>query len=160
MTDRDYLRLAYQAAAKLSHDPDTKNGSILVSGGQHVVGANRFPDGVRVLPHRVQRPAKYGYMEHAERDVIYRAIKQGLETAGSTMYCPYIACADCARAIIIAGVIRVVGHKQLMAKLPERWRESVLLGDLMLDEAGIQRDYYVGMIGDVEHTFDGGIWRP
>jgi dCMP deaminase len=49
-------------------------------------------------------------MEHAERDAIYKAAFVGMQTEGATLYVPWFACADCARAIIAAGITRVVGN--------------------------------------------------
>jgi deoxycytidylate deaminase len=78
--------------------------------------------------------------------VIYAAAKAGICTEGSTMICPWFACADCARAIVLAGVKQVIGHKQRMELTPDRWSGSVNHGDVILKEAGIDCIYYDGTI--------------
>ena len=138
MTETDYLREACRYAADNSHDPSTQNGAVLVSGRRLIYAANRFPTGVAVTGGRLERPTKYSFMEHAERGVIYAAAAAGVPTAGSTLYCPWFACADCARAIICAGIAEVVGLSLPMDdEASKRWAESVATGLLMLTEAGV-----------------------
>lgn len=158
----EYLRLAYSAAAAGSDDPSTHNGAVLVlsTGRLSLCGSNHFPRGVIKSEDRLERPKKYAYMEHAERDVILRAAQAGVRTDGATLYVPWYACSDCARAIIGAGISRVVGHKQMFDKTPERWRASIADGDAMLDEAGVICEQYDGPIGGVRVLFDGEWWTP
>lgn len=156
-----YLRLAYSAAASGSDDPSTHNGAVLVlTTGDIFCGSNHFPRGVIRSADRLERPKKYAYMEHAERDVILKAASAGGMTKGATLYVPWYACADCARAIIGAGISRVVGHKQMFDKTPERWRASIADGDAMLDEAGVIREQYDGPLFAVRVRFDGQWWHP
>ena len=157
----EYLRLAYCAAAAGSDDPSTHNGAVLVlPTGFSFSGSNHFPRGVIKSADRLERPKKYAYMEHAERDVILKAALAGGMTKGATLYVPWYACADCARAIIGAGISRVVGHKQMFDKTPERWRASIADGYAMLDEAGVIREQYDGSVGGVRVLFDGEWWTP
>jgi dCMP deaminase len=163
----DYLRNAYRYAELFSDDPLTKNGAVLVGVDGRIigVGANTLPENVEKTPERLERPTKYRFMEHAERNAIYHAAVIGASTLGSTlgstMYCFWITCADCARAIIQAGVKRVVGHKQFcdIAK-SDRWDESIEAGFAMLKEAGVTVDFYDGPIGDVTAYYDGKVWKP
>lgn len=159
---RDLLRRAYALAARESDDPDTNNGAVLVDRYGSLIGesANVFPDGVSVTAERQQRPTKYSYMVHAERGAIYKAARSGLQAKGGMLVVPWYACADCAQAIIQAGVVRVVGHRQMLDATPDRWKETIVLADAMLDEAGVVRDYYDGPIGDVTIKFNGGDWSP
>lgn len=164
-SDLDYLWLAYRYASTHSDDPATHNGAILRTvDGRLIFGANHLPEGVLKTPDRLERPNKYAYMEHAERDVILLAARRGVKTEGATLYVPWYACADCARAIIGAGIIRVVGHKQMFDKTPERWRASIAQGDEMLDEARVMRDVLdcprLAQPGDFEVLFDGEYWTP
>ena len=161
MTEQQYLRLAYIAAHKSSDDPNTKNGSVLLlTSGMFFAGSNHFPEGVKKTPERLVSPEKLKWIEHAERDVIFRAAIFGAKTNNSILYCPYAACCDCARAIVLAGVRKVVAHKQCMDKMPERWRASVEAGNDILFEGGVELALYDGPIGGVEHLFDGQVWQP
>jgi len=164
-----WLRKAYENAYDFSDDPSTQNGSVLIPAG-HIsnlpcFGANHFPHNVEVTPERLaDRDTKLFFMEHAERDAIYTAAIRGIPTLNATLYVPWFACADCARAIISTGITRVVGHKQMMDKTPERWVASIQAADVMLDEAGVQRVYYDGPIFTAtEHfkvLFNGEFWTP
>lgn len=132
-----YLRIACHAATTVSDDVHTQNGAALVTPrGDVVVEANRLPPDVVKTIDRLQRPLKYSYIEHAERNVIYRAAKMGVPTKHATLYCPWFACAECARAIICAGITRVIG----LAGPPAHgaWQESCDRGDEMFREAGVE----------------------
>ena len=63
-----------------------------------------FDDYLNVIEERQERPEKYYWFEHAERNSIYNAARIGVSTKGSKMYMTCgVPCADCARAIINAG---------------------------------------------------------
>lgn len=163
-TSRGYLLAAY-AAAKHSPDPSTQNGAVLVPSkyDEHapfIIGYNKFPNGVAVEPNRLVKPIKYSFMEHAERYVIYRAACMGVSTCGATLYVPWFACVDCARAIIISGISKVVGHKQAMERDSCFWRESINTAMDMLHEAKIDIELYDGQLGCDEVLFSGKMWQP
>jgi dCMP deaminase len=156
MNETDYLREACRYAAERSDDPSTQNGAVLVSGTQLIYAANRFPTGVAVTGERLERPLKYSFMEHAERGVIYAAAAAGVPTAGATLYCPWFACADCARAIICAGIREVVGLSLPMDdQAAKRWAENVEKGLSMLTEAGVIQRWMTCEMG-VTLLRDGG----
>lgn len=136
--DAAYLKEACLVGATQSTDPHTQNGAVLrARNGITVAAANQMPP-IAHIPARFERPEKYTYVEHAERHVIYVAARTGLATHDATMYCPWFACADCARAIILAGISRVVGHTKPRELMTERWKQSVAVADVMLQEAGIE----------------------
>lgn len=138
----DFLRQAYMVAKQQSTDPSIQNGAILVDyyrSNPGVVGwgANKFPNNVREAPERWERPLKYEYVEHAERNALYQACRAGVSTQGLWMFVPWFACVDCARAIIQCGISTVVGHQQAFDKTPQRWRDNIARALEMLDEAGV-----------------------
>lgn len=47
---------------------------------------------------------------HAEMNAIIQAAKNGVSTDGATLYCRMEPCLDCAKAIINAGIVRVVAQ--------------------------------------------------
>lgn len=154
--DAIYLREACKIGMAESHDQHTQNGALLrTPAGYVVTAANRFPPDVIVSAERLARPAKYQYIEHAERNVIFAAAKIGVQTHKATLYCPWFACADCARAIILAGITRVVGHVRPRQHSPERWAESMLSADQMLREAGVTIDLLDDVLG-LTYKFNGG----
>jgi dCMP deaminase len=153
-TDLDFLERAYRIAAERSTDPSTQNGAVLVRIEHdgtpifHASGANHFPRGVVESEDRWKRPAKYQYVEHAERNAIFSAARWGIPTDGLVMYCPWFACTDCARAIIQAGITEVVGHDcELHATASASWKESIAVAYKMLDEAGVKYRWVKGKFG-------------
>ena len=134
-----YLKQAYLHAAKYSNDPSTQNGAVLVhSSGGIVIGAsNGLPNRIKDKKERWKRPQKYDYVEHAERNVIYKAAQKGVSTHGLFMFVPFFSCPDCARAIIQAGISKVVGHRQFFNLANDRWREPCKTGIEILREAGV-----------------------
>ena len=122
-------------AGDLSDDPRTQVGAMIVNADGSVVasGVNRLPRGVEKLPGRVRMPLKRAFLEHAERDAIFHAARHGLRLDTATMVAPWAACAECARAIVAAGIGCLVRRP-----VPEsRWSYSIELGDVMLREAGV-----------------------
>jgi dCMP deaminase len=154
MSDIDRLHDACRYAVRHSHDPDTQNGAVLVAAGGTVYAANCVPPGVARPEHRLARPFKYDFIEHAERAAIYKAAEIGLETAGATLYCPWFACTDCARAIVSAGIKEVVGLIALRNATPGRWLLKVEMAEKMLEEAGVSQRLLAGSVG-VTVRFDG-----
>lgn len=148
--DRQLLRQAYVEAVSYSTDPSTQNGAVLVGEDRKVLcnGSNHFPVNVKETPERWERPIKYSFVEHAERNCIYSAARNGIATQGLVMYCPWFACADCARAIIQAGIRTVIGHNTLIHNEgSEAWKQSVAIGDAMFEEAGVETLYVSGEMG-------------
>jgi dCMP deaminase len=160
-TDIRLLRYAVLLGMQESDDPRTKNGAIIeyIAGGMYtsIGAANSFPTGprgrVKVTDERLDRAVKLTYIEHAERGVIYAAAQSGVKTHYATMYCPWFACVDCARAIICAGIIRVVGLQKLRDITPERWQQTIALSDGLLREAGVQIELLPDELG-VDMLFD------
>ena len=155
MTEVDILRLAAREAVGHSGDPLTQNGAALARRNEAIfTAANSFPSGVEARHCRLQRPEKYRFIEHAERNVIYRAAAAGWATGGATMYCLWFACPDCARAIIQAGIYEVVGHVKPRNATPSRWLQAVNDGEQMLREAGVGMRWLAEPLG-VTIKFDG-----
>ncbi len=162
MNYRDLLREAYWTSRQ-STDLSTKNGALLVTPNGEIVtgGVNSFTDeGQSQNPLNHKRPRKYKVTEHAERAAIYRAARHGIRTNGLIMICPWASCPDCARAIVLAGIPLVIGHKQAYDKTPPRWLEEVAFGLEILRGGEVEYRMYDGEIGGVENLFDGEIWYP
>jgi len=79
-------------------------GSILADGW------NTVPQGCVHTEERHQRPAKYLWIEHAERNAIYDAARRGIALEGATIYVPWYPCFECARAIVNCGIQRTVSY--------------------------------------------------
>jgi deoxycytidylate deaminase len=137
----DYLKLAAQVATS-SPDSSTQNGAILIpqeAYGDYIVGCNAPPPRVQLTPDRLERPLKYEIFEHAERRVIYEAALRGIKTQRATLYCLWLACPDCARAIICSGIETIIGCKYYLDRfhLHPSWQAPMITANTMLREAGI-----------------------
>ena len=111
--DERFMQLALHIAG-WSKDRSTKVGAVIV-GDDHIlraIGYNGFPRGVDdEAEDRHERPLKYRWTEHAERNAIYNAARIGVSLDDCTMYVAWFPCMDCARAIVQAGIARLVAIK-------------------------------------------------
>ncbi len=157
-----YLRRCYTYAKKHSPDPSTQNGACLIAPNAGIVsfGANVFPRGVQYTPERQERPLKYTFVAHAETNAIFAAARKGVRTEGLLMVCPWFACAECGKAIIQAGIVKVIGHKKIFDNTPERWKESIAAAFTMFEEAGVVTELVEGDLGGDTIRLNGEIFQP
>lgn len=157
------LASVYEMAAVISEDPQTNVGAMLVSNRSMPVafGSNTLTFGTDCErnPTYIERPLKYTYMEHAERNSIFHAASRGISTSETVMVCPYFACTECSRAIVQSGIKVVVGHKQIIDMAPEMWKDSIRIGREIFDSAGVVYCEYDGKIeSKVPILFGGKLW--
>ncbi len=149
--DQKYLDFAMQQSFA-SKDKSSKVGATIVSGPGNMIGpdwilgeaCNGFPLGVVDQADRHTRPAKYWFTEHAERNAIFAAVRDGNSLMGATLYYASLMpgfppCCDCARAIIQSGISRVVGKTGDLDDSLWRpdWKDSMIAAREMLYEAGV-----------------------
>lgn len=175
---KEFLQIACNIAQR-SPDPSTQNGSVLVktifgnsdNGFKReptlvASGYNTFPTRVEYgvgFEERLERPVKYSFIEHAERNSLYDAARFGIQTHGLVMVCPWAACTDCARGIIQCGIHEVVTLKPEGPN--ERWDDSIDKAMTMFREAGVEVTYFEGRVFDGNHNDvtllkDGKSWTP
>ena len=136
--DRYFITMANLSAMR-SKDQSTHCGSVIVDDKNHVVstGYNSFVRGINDdVPERQERPLKYMWFEHGERNAIYSAAFRGISTRGCRIYVTGIPCADCCRAIIQAGIIEVIVQER--KEFGCEWADSVKVTIEMLEEAGVK----------------------
>lgn len=135
--DQRFMNLARHVAG-WSKDRSRKVGCVVVGQNKEVraTGYNGFPRGVNDdVEERHQRPAKYDWTEHAERNAIYNAARVGTPLEDCMLYVSLFPCAACARAIIQSGIGRVV-----TVPAPENdpvWDKEFKVAKEMLHAAGI-----------------------
>lgn len=134
----------FMSLAKLisswSKDTSTQVGAVIVDKRKRVqsIGFNGMPTGVNDdAEQRHERPVKYMFFEHAERNAVYNA---QLPVTGSTMFVTSAPCSDCARAIIQTGIEAVVAPKPDLKN--ETWGAHWANAIIMLREAGVQVVWY------------------
>ena len=148
--DRDgiYLCDVWNLASLHSTDPSTQVGSALVSwsGGIIMGGWNEVPPPIASAGHPKTPSAKNYCTEHAERRVLFKAIRNGLRCDCLQLYSTWASCAECSRSIVQLGIRRVVTFRGLVYRTPERWRESVQEGLGMMRDAGVEIIGWNGVI--------------
>jgi dCMP deaminase len=156
-----FMRNAY-FWSESSKDVRTKVGAVLVRKRRPIaVGYNGLPEGLEDdLPKRQERPLKYFFFEHAERNCFYQCAHQGVSSSGCTIYTMGTPCADCARAVINCHVVKCVIHKQWVdyekVFYREKWEESCKISEQMLLEAGVQLEVFDKVLG-IKTLMDGKI---
>ena len=153
--DKKFMSEAEQITSE-SHDPHFKIGlsegvgciivkkNKVIAKSANILPAKLTNTNINLKPFSEER---YQYIEHAERSAIFKALMDGFDTTNSTLYCTRFPCSDCARAIIAAGVSRIV-VKSGFGKEPDttathtrRWKESQRTALKMLRLSGITVRY-------------------
>lgn len=150
MTDWDKRFIEFtQHVSSWSKDKSIGTCAVIVDDDNRVIsfGYNGFPSGADdSIEERYEKPKKYLYTEHAERNAIYNAARTGVSTRGCRMFLMWFPCADCARAIIQCGI------KELVCFEPEydckTWGEHFVAAKEMLDECGVKIRFIEGNISD------------
>lgn len=95
-----------KVAETSSDDLQTQVGCVIASPHNHIlsIGANTFTSGVKATARNTERPEKYDWIEHAERNAIYSAARNGVRLEDAVMYLPGFPCVECARAIAQSGI--------------------------------------------------------
>jgi dCMP deaminase len=127
-----------------SKDRSRKVGAIIVKDDTDVVaGWNGFPRGIDdEVEERHQRPAKYLWSEHSERNAIYNAARMGRATDGCRIYQTMYPCAHCARALIQSGIVEVITYEPDWNDLT--YAEEFAVTKEMLAEAGVHVRFVEG----------------
>jgi len=133
--DQRFLELAKHIAA-WSRDPRTQVGAVIVRPDKTVasVGFNGLPRGVVDSPARLfDRQTKHRMTIHAELNAILHAREP---LAGYRLYVwPFQPCAQCAGAIIQAGISTVL--TVMPEAVDEPWTTDFAIARQMFIEAGI-----------------------
>ena len=137
-----FMELAFLVAS-WSKDPSTKTGAVVVGPDREIraTGYNGLVRGVDDNnSERMERPTKYDFFEHAERNAIYNACLTGTSLKGCVLYATHAPCTDCARAIIQAGIKMVITNKIIIDENSPKgtWRDKLEYSAQMFKEAGIE----------------------
>ena len=140
--NRRFMEVAFLVAS-WSKDNSTKVGAVVVGPDREIraTGYNGLVRGVDDdKPERMERPTKYDFFEHAERNAIYNACLTGTSLKGCTIFVTFPPCSDCARAIIQSGIKRVITNPFEIkdAAKDKLWREKFEYSRQMFEEAGVE----------------------
>ena len=134
----EYVMGVAMLAAMRSKDPNTQVGACIVNQDRRIVGVgyNGFPKGCsdEDLPWEREGDwleTKYPYVCHAELNAILNSIGGSLQ--GCTLYVALFPCNECAKAIIQAGIRKVV-------YLSDKYRDTdgTVASRKMLKQAGVE----------------------
>jgi dCMP deaminase len=143
---KDYFVSIAEQVKEKSKDIKTKIGAVIVGKDNEILstGYNSFPRGLNDnVVQRQERPEKYFWFEHAERNAIYNAARIGVSTKGCTMYLSCgVPCSDCARGIINSGITRIFCERGGSTSNTPKWDESAERSWEMFDEAGVKVCFY------------------
>ena len=136
--DSRYVELS-KVISTWSKDPNRQTGAVIVGQDnmEKSFGYNGLPIGADdTVTSRYEKPNKYMWLEHAERNAIYKAGRNGVSLKDCKMYVTYFPCAECARAIIQSGI------RKLYAPQPNfehpKWGVSWGISKNMLYECGVE----------------------
>lgn len=147
-----YFKSIAEVVKTKSKDTSTNIGAVIVNKENSIIstGYNSFPRGMDDnKAERYERPEKYYWFEHAERNAIYNAARIGVSTNGCTMYLTcWSPCTDCARAIIQSGIktiyLTALHRKDAVGVGGSNpaWDEHSVRSLEMFKEAGIEVKIY------------------
>jgi dCMP deaminase len=158
--DDYYMNMAYLVAMK-SKDNSTHIGAVVVGEDNEVrsVGYNSFPRNIiDDKPERQQRPEKYFWFEHAERNSVYNATLLGTSLKGCRMYTNGIPCMDCARSIVQSGIKEVIVDKLWDDNNDDIWIENANRTKILFQEANIKLRFWEGLLIQITRFKRGGIF--
>tara|TARA_R110002050_G_scaffold6839_1_gene27551 strand:- start:177 stop:665 length:489 start_codon:yes stop_codon:yes gene_type:complete len=136
-----YLKQAY-VYANNSQDLNTQNGALLIHPTKGILlGAYSS------LPNRIQStPDKWKsdcYVVSAEMNLLCKANERGLPTMGLIVCCPWFSSCESAKAIVQAGITKVITHKDMSTLM--NYNVSMIE---ILQEAGIEYIQWEGKVGE------------
>lgn len=138
----EYFMGIAQLSGMRSKDPHTQVGACIVSGSHKILsmGYNGFPIGCSDDAFPWEREGdelstKYLYVTHGEMNAILNYRGGSLE--GTILYVSLFPCNECAKAIIQAGIKKIVYDSDKYALSP-----STVASKRMLDAAGVEYVQY------------------
>lgn len=136
-----FVNIAEQV--KLRSKDQRRQIGVVVIGPDNAIrttGYNSFPRGIDdSKQERQEKPEKFYFFAHAERNAIYSAAKTGVSLDGCTMIMTCgLPCADCAIAIIQSGIKKLWVNKDEQAGNNAMWIESTARSMQMFEEAGVE----------------------
>jgi len=133
-------------------------GAVVVGPNNEIksTGYNSFVRGLNdEIAARQEKPEKYYWFEHAERNAIYNATLMGTSLKGCKIYTNGIPCMDCARGIVQSGILEVIIDKKWDKKNPDLWKENAKRSIEMFKEVGVLLRYWDGKILPIQKFMRG-----
>jgi len=150
--DQYFMTLTYFVAMK-SKDDNTHIGAIIIDQNKSIIstGYNSFPRKINDFKReRQERPEKYFWFEHAERNAIYNAGRVGIPLENCIMYTQGIPCMNCARGIVQVGIKEVIVHKYwIESDSSEIWTDNAKKSIILFNEANVKLRVWDGELRQI-----------
>ena len=139
MWHEHFLKMA-RLISERSKDRSTKCGCVIVRNKRVLAtGYNGFPSGTEDYDNdaKNERPEKYLWFEHSERNAIYNAASNGVALCDSTAYITCPPCVDCTRALIQSGIVCIIIPKKhnFIDRMDSIWAETAAVCEEMMRNA-------------------------
>ena len=120
-----------------SKDPSRGVGAVIVTPEKQILstGFNGLPRGYQDLPERLERPAKYDIIVHAEMNAIIQCARYGVSPIGCCLFSSFSPCVNCAIAIVQSGIQQVVSYEPIPGD--EHWNQSIDKALDIFEETGV-----------------------
>ncbi|MBN9525359.1 MAG: CMP deaminase [Alphaproteobacteria bacterium] len=133
------MDLAVKTANRSPNRPRKVGAVIVATDGGEIAACNDYPRGVRDLEERHEGDGRLIWQEHAERNAIFAAAREGRRLAGATIFSTYFPCADCARAIVQSGISRLYTLEPDLAD--PVWGRAFVASRVILEEGGVEMNF-------------------
>lgn len=144
MNSYDLMESA-QKYSLLSKKPNTKVGALLVDHNGTILGSacNDYISPLYENQAIIIDSNKKYYSEHAERHLIYSSIRHGVKYYhDKIMVITHMPCSDCARAIILVGIRKIIiGRGHLEPNFYEKWKSNLDASSEMLVNNKVDIEY-------------------
>jgi len=136
-----YFAEIVNAVSSKSKNNKVKIGAIIVNDDNVLLssGYNSFVRNCNDDPRKLIHE-KDIYIEHAEKNAIFNAAREGIRLKDTTMYCTWYPCIECAKAIIQVGIKHVVSLTEI-EDCPIKWETSLIRGKQLLTECKVTTQY-------------------
>ena len=141
-----FMTMAYLVASK-SKDRRAHIGAVIVGPDKEVrsTGYNGFVRGLNDdVPERHEKPEKFFWTEHGEKNAIYNANLIGVSLKDCIMYTNGMPCMGCARGIIQSGIREVIVDGEWNKDNSKKWKEQSRRSLEMFEEVGVGIRSYDG----------------
>jgi dCMP deaminase len=111
--DIDALMNLAKAAARESPNRVRQVGAVIMFADDSapLAACNTWPSGVAAHDWRHEGDGRFVWMEHAERNAIFTAARDGRKLQGARIVSTFFPCIDCARAIVQSGFCELVTYE-------------------------------------------------
>jgi len=129
-----------------SRKPNTKVGALLLDKNDEVIleACNDYIHPVYDSENTESAQDKKMYSEHAERHLIYSAIRFGIhEFQDKKLVVTHFPCCDCARAIILIGIKKLLVKAQSSDEnFHRKWKGNIDVSHRMLIQNNVEIHFF------------------